>query len=164
MQKALRGRKNDIKKILKDQGSLHAAAVALDVTTEDFEEYIQYDTELKQLVRENNLDDNQRVENALLKAATGYTAEEYVYHRICDSAGKSKMVLKERKLKHVQPNVEAAKTWLAFRSTRWRKDTDNEGALGNIASTAKTLADLLNNPLPERKRKKRVEYDADEFE
>ena len=86
------------------------------------------------------------VENALFKRATGYT------HKIVKPFMYQGEIIIAEFIEEVAPDVAAAFIWLKNRMPKkWRdKPVDMESGFNEINQNLQTLAEILQNPVPDR--------------
>lgn len=127
----------EVDKWLTDDGLLLLAAYARDgmtnqdiaekigVTKRTFTRWMEEYPEIREAVNTSKELVDYKVENALLKAALGYTAKESkVIMRL--RQGKLTTVEQETVIKEVAPDVRAITLWLNNRQTKkWRRNADN---------------------------------------
>lgn len=127
----------EVDKWLTDDGLLLLAAYARDgmtnqdiaekigVTKRTFTRWMEEYPEIREAVNTSKELVDYKVENALLKAALGYTAKESkVIMRL--RQGKLTTVEQETIIKEVAPDVRAITLWLNNRQTKkWRRNADN---------------------------------------
>lgn len=127
----------EVDKWLTDDGLILLAAYARDgmtnqeiadkigVTKRTFTRWMEEYPEIREAVNTSKELVDYKVENALLKAALGYTAKESkVIMRL--RQGKLTTVEQETTIKEVAPDVRAITLWLNNRQTKkWRRNADN---------------------------------------
>lgn len=127
----------EVDKWLTDDGLLLLAAYARDgmtnqdiadkigVTKRTFTRWMEEYPEIREAVNTSKELVDYKVENALLKAALGYTAKESkVIMRL--RQGKLTTVEQETVIKEIAPDVRAITLWLNNRQTKkWRRNADN---------------------------------------
>lgn len=127
----------EVDKWLTDDGLILLAAYARDgmtnqeiaekigVTKRTFTRWMEEYPEIREAVNTSKELVDYKVENALLKAALGYTAKESkVIMRL--RQGKLTTVEQETVIKEVAPDVRAITLWLNNRQTKkWRRNADN---------------------------------------
>jgi hypothetical protein len=133
-------------------------ALNLGISLTSFDRYRREHEELVNALRLGREDAEICVENAMFKRAIGYKYAETTKQRVrvFDSdgewTGEYEMVTVKKVTKQVEPSVEAQKYWLEHRAPkRWERNPtpliDTEG----VNEAIKSLADLLKNPVQERK-------------
>ena len=128
------GRKNkwdDIKNRLDDVTALARRglsdaqiAAALDLSTATFYTYKSEYLEFLEAIKKGKAYADGNVQQALYRRALGYDAEEKTYQaRVDPDTMKRTMVLTEKKIKHVPPDVGAIALWLYNRcKDDWARD------------------------------------------
>ena len=97
------------------------------------------------------------IENALVKRALGYSYKEVTRERKLvrnpeTDEHEYKLVVTKTVTKHVVPDVGAQQYYLEHRAPkRWERVSQNYLDSNAINKDIMSIADLLNNPQPERK-------------
>lgn len=132
-------------------------ALNLGIGGSTFYKFIDKHEELEEALLLGREDAEIVVENALFKRAVGYRFTEYTKERVRETdeegkwTGRYKMVTTKKVVKEVQPDVGAAQYWLEHRAPkRWEKAPSTPLDTLGINESIKTLAQLLQTPMPER--------------
>lgn len=129
-------------------------ALNLGMSPKTFGQYKLDRVELADALEEGRHHAEVIVENALFKAATGYSYKEVTKERVRDrDTGEVEYVTTKAVLKHQPPSVQAAIYWLERRMpTKWEKNPGSPTDAEAIMAGMRSLADLLLNPVKERER------------
>lgn len=128
----------------------------LGVPYSTFQKYMDEHPELEMALDKGREAAELHVENALLKSALGFTTVEVVKERKqvgIDDEGKPifKLVPTKKTYRQVAPNVQAIQYWLENRcGNRWARKPVSDMNEEEINAQIKSIAELLNNPVPER--------------
>lgn len=88
-------------------------AAALDIATSTYYEYKNAHPEFSEAIKKGKAHADGNVQQALYRRALGYDAEEKTYQaKIDPDTMRRTMVLTEKKIKHVPPDVGAIALWL----------------------------------------------------
>lgn len=128
----------------------------LGISVPSFDNYVKRYEEFADAVAEGADECEIHIENALVKRALGYSYKEVTRERklvVNPETGEQeyKMVVTKSVTKHVVPDVGAQQYYLEHRAPkRWEKVPSAYIDSVQINADIKSIADLLNNPQPER--------------
>ena len=128
----------------------------LGISVQSFDNYIKRYEEFADAVAEGAEECEIHVENALVKRALGYSYKEVTRERKQVQNPETgdmeyKLVVTKSVTKHVIPDVGACQYYLEHRSPkRWEKVPQAHIDTVQVNADIKSIADLLNNPVPER--------------
>lgn len=111
----------------RDKGTLHEVASILNISDATFLKWRKQHPELEEACKKGKMIVDYQVENALLKAALGYTTKtvKTTISKTPDQYGNLKHQV-ERTLTEVGPNVTACLAWLNNRKPdQWRRNKDS---------------------------------------
>lgn len=128
----------------------------LGISLQSFDNYVKRYEEFADAVAEGAEELEIHIENALVKRALGYSYKEVTRERklvVNPETGEQeyKLVVTKSVTKHVVPDVGAQQYYLEHRAPkRWEKVPS--AYIDNVSVNAdiKSIAELLNNPQPER--------------
>ena len=129
----------------------------LGISVQSYDNYIKRYEEFADAVAEGAEECEIHVENALVKRALGYSYKEVTRERkqmVNPETGEVeyKLVVTKSVTKHVVPDVGAQQYYLEHRAPkRWERVPSAYIDSVQINADIKSIADLLNNPSPERK-------------
>lgn len=129
----------------------------LGISLQSFDNYVKRYEEFADAVEEGAEECEIHVENALVKRALGYSYKEVTRERkqvLNPETGEMeyKLVVTKSVTKHVVPDVSAQQYYLEHRAPkRWEKVPSAYIDSIQVNADIKSIADLLNNPVPERK-------------
>lgn len=129
----------------------------LGISQQSFSNYMKRYEEFADAVDKGREPCEIHVENALVKRALGYSYKEVTRERkqvINPETGEPeyKLVVTKSVTKHVVPDVGACQYYLEHRAPkRWEKVPSAYIDSIQVNADIKSIADLLNNPMPERK-------------
>lgn len=128
----------------------------LGISVPSFDNYVKRYEEFADAVAEGAEECELHIENALVKRALGYSYKEVTRERklvVNPETGESeyKLVVTKSVTKHVVPDVGAQQYYLEHRAPkRWEKVPSAYIDSVQINADIQSIADLLNNPQPER--------------
>lgn len=129
----------------------------LGISVQSYENYYKRYEEFAEAVDKGREPLEIHVENALVKRALGYSYKEVTRERkmiINPETGEQeyKLVVTKSVTKHVIPDVGACQYYLEHRAPkRWERVPQQYLDSNAINKDIHSIADLLNNPVPERK-------------
>ena len=128
----------------------------LGISVTSFDNYMKRYAEFAEAVGEGADECEVHIENALVKRALGYNYKEVTRERklvINPETGEQeyKLVVTKSVTKHVAPDVGACQYYLEHRAPkRWEKVPSTYIDNVQVNADIQSIADLLNNPQPER--------------
>lgn len=128
----------------------------LGISLQSFDNYVKRYEEFADAVDEGAEECEVHVENAMVKRALGYYYKEVTRERkqvLNPETGEMeyKLVVTKSVAKHMPPDVSAQQYYLEHRAPkRWEKVPSAYIDSVTVNANIKSIADLLNNPLPER--------------
>lgn len=128
----------------------------LGISVQSFDNYRKRYDEFANAIDKGREETDIHVENALVKRALGYSYKEVTRERKQvpnPETGEMeyKLVVTKSVTKHVVPDVGAQQYYLEHRSPkRWERVPQQYLDSNQINKDIQSIADLLNNPLPER--------------
>lgn len=128
----------------------------LGISTQSFNNYLKRYEEFADAVEEGAAECEIHIENALVKRALGYSYKEVTRERklvVDPETGEQeyKLVVTKSVTKHVVPDVGAQQYYLEHRAPkRWEKTPSAYIDSIQVNADIQSIADLLNNPQPER--------------
>lgn len=129
----------------------------LGISVQSFDNYMKRYEEFADAVSEGAEECEIHIENALVKRALGYSYKEVTRERKVvrnpeTGEDEYKLVVTKSVTKHVIPDVGAQQYYLEHRSPkRWEKVPQTHIDTVQVNADIKSIADLLNNPVTERK-------------
>lgn len=129
----------------------------LGISVQSFDNYMKRYEEFADAVDKGREPCEIHIENALVKRALGYSYKEVTRERkqvFNPATGdmEYKLVVTKSVTKHVVPDVGAQQYYLEHRAPkRWEKVPSTYIDSVQVNADIQSIADLLNNPLPERK-------------
>ena len=129
----------------------------LGITPQSFYNYQKRHEEFADAIDKGREETEIHIENALVKRALGYSYKEVTRERklvLNPETGEQeyKLVVTKSVTKHVVPDVGACQYYLEHRAPkRWEKVPQQYLDSNQVNSDIKSIAELLNNPKPERK-------------
>lgn len=129
----------------------------LGISLTSFDNYLKRYEEFADAVEEGAEECEVHIENAMVKRALGYNWKEVTRERklvVNPETGEEeyKLVVTKSVTKHVPADVGAQQYYLEHRaSKRWEKVPQAYIDSVTVNANIKSIADLLNNPKPERK-------------
>lgn len=129
----------------------------LGISVQSFDNYMRRYDDFAATVEKGKEEVSIHIENALVKRALGYSYKEVtrerkqVYNPETDEM-EWKLVVTKSVTKHVVPDVGAQQYYLEHRTPkRWERVPQQYLDSNAINKDIMSIADLLNNPVPERK-------------
>lgn len=128
----------------------------LGISVQSFDNYVKRYEDFANAVEQGAEELEIHVENALVKRALGYSYKEITRERkaiINPETGEPefKLVVTKSVTKHVIPDVGAQQYYLEHRAPkRWERVPTSELDSTQINKDIQSIAELLNNPQPER--------------
>lgn len=128
----------------------------LGISVQSFNNYLKRYEEFAEAVEEGAAECEIHIENALVKRALGYSYKEVTRERklvVDPETGEQeyKLVVTKSVTKHVVPDVGAQQYYLEHRAPkRWEKTPSAYIDSIQVNADIQSIADLLNNPQPER--------------
>lgn len=128
----------------------------LGISLQSFDNYIKRYEDFADAVSEGAEECELHIENALVKRALGYSYKEVTRERKqvqnpATGEMEYKLVVTKSVTKHVIPDVGAQQYYLEHRAPkRWEKVPSTYIDSVQVNADIKSIADLLNNPVPER--------------
>ena len=128
----------------------------LGISVQSFNNYLKRYEEFADAVEEGAAECEIHIENALVKRALGYSYKEVTRERklvVDPETGEQeyKLVVTKSVTKHVVPDVGAQQYYLEHRAPkRWEKTPSAYIDSVQVNADIRSIADLLNNPQPER--------------
>ena len=132
-------------------------AEKLGVSEQSFQNYLRRYEEFADAVDKGREEVEVHIENALVKRALGYNWKEVTRERKLVTNPETgeeeyKLVVTKSVTKHVMPDVSAIQYYLEHRvPKRWERVPSSYIDTVQVNANIKSIADLLNNPKPERK-------------
>ena len=129
----------------------------LGISVQSYDNYMKRHEDFADAVNEGAEACEINIENALVKRALGYSYKEVTRERklvINPETGEQeyKLVVTKSVTKHVVPDVGAQQYYLEHRAPkRWEKVPSAYIDTVQVNADIQSIADLLNNPRPERK-------------
>ena len=129
----------------------------LGISVQSFDNYYKRYEDFAQAVDKGREEVEIHIENALVKRALGYSYKEVTRERKLvrnpeTGDDEYKLVVTKSVTKHVVPDVGAQQYYLEHRAPkRWERVPQNYLDSNAINKDIMSIADLLNNPVPERK-------------
>ena len=129
----------------------------LGISLQSFDNYVKRYEEFADAVAEGAEECEIHIENALVKRALGYSYKEVTRERKQVENPETgemewKLVVTKSVTKHVIPDVGAQQYYLEHRAPkRWEKVPTAYIDTVQVNADIRSIADLLNNPSPERK-------------
>lgn len=129
----------------------------LGISDQSFDNYVKRYEEFADAVDEGAEELEVHIENAMVKRALGYSYKEVTKERkliVNPETGEEeyKLVTTKTVTKHVVPDVTAQQYYLEHRAPkRWEKVPSAYIDNLQVNADIKSIAELLNNPQPERK-------------
>lgn len=128
----------------------------LGISVQSFDNYYKRYEDFAEAVDKGREETEIHVENALVKRALGYSYKEVTRERKLvrnpeTDEDEYKLVVTKSVTKHVIPDVGACQYYLEHRAPkRWEKVPSTYIDSVQVNADIKSIADLLNNPQPER--------------
>lgn len=129
----------------------------LNISTQSYDNYMKRYEEFAEAVDKGREPCEIHIENALVKRALGYSYKEVTRERkqvLNPETGEMeyKLVVTKSVTKHVIPDVGAQQYYLEHRvPKRWERVPQAHIDSVQVNADIQSIANLLNNPLPERK-------------